>query len=157
MNTWNEFKKEWFGDSETIPVQVAQKIKQGTTRKIDKAYGEMSDADREAQKAVARGMRESVSKAVPEVVPLNAEESELLNVLDVAEKHALMEANKNIGGMAWIAHNPAGWAAFMADRSAAFKSLAARVAHRQAEESLKTVGKIVGATEGAAVGALEQE
>jgi hypothetical protein len=38
-----------------------------------------------------------------------------------------MEANKNPGGISLLAKNPMTWALFMADRSAAFKALAARM------------------------------
>lgn len=110
-----------------IPVQAAQSMKQGTYRVLAGKYGQMGSAETEAQKALARGLKEEIATAIPAVGPMNAEESRLLTTLSVAERRALMDANKNPMGLASLAHNPLGWAAFMADRSAAFKSLAARM------------------------------
>jgi len=109
-----------------IPVQAAQEMKQGTYKVLAKKYGQVGAADTEAQKGLARGLKEEIAMAVPAVGPLNAEESRLITTLNVAERRALMEMNKNPMGLATLAKNPAAWAAFMADKSALFKSLAAR-------------------------------
>lgn len=110
----------------TMPVQLAQKMKQGTYQVLAKKYGQIGSADTEAQKGLARGLKEEIAKAVPDVGALNAKESELINALNVSERRALMDMNKNPMGLAGLAHSPAAWAAFMADKSALFKSLAAR-------------------------------
>lgn len=110
-----------------IPVQMAQDLKQGTYRVMAKKYGQMGSAETEAQKALARGLKEEIATAVPEVAALNAKESALLATLSVADRRAMMELNKNPMGLSLLAQNPAAWAAFMADRSAAFKSVAARL------------------------------
>lgn len=115
-----------------IPVQVAQNMKQGTYKVLHGKYGQMGSAETEAQKALARGLKEGVGKAVPDVVPLNAEEARLLKTLSVTERRALMELNKNPVGLGALASNPAGLVAFMADRSAAFKSIAARLVNAAA-------------------------
>lgn len=109
-----------------MSVQAAQEMKKGTYRVLKGKYGQMGSAETEAQKGLARGLKEEIAAAVPEVGPLNAEESRLLTTLSVAERRALMELNKNPLGLASLASNPMGFAAFMADKSAAFKSLAAR-------------------------------
>jgi len=94
------------------------------------AFGEVGgSAEIEAQKSLARGLKEGISQAVPEVAGLNAQEAKLLTTLKVAERRALMDANKNPMGLALLASHPGTWAAFMADRSAAFKGLAARLAN----------------------------
>jgi len=110
-----------------IPVQLAQQMKQGTYKVLAGKYGQMGSAETEAQKALARGLKDEIASAVPAVGPLNAEESRLLSTLSVAERRALMDANKNPMGLAALAHNPLSWAAFMADKSAGFKALAARM------------------------------
>jgi hypothetical protein len=110
----------------TMPVQDAQLMKQGTYKVLAKKYGQLGSADTEAQKALARGLKDEIATAVPDVSGLNAEESKLLDTLSVTERRALMDMNKNPLGLAALAHNPAGWAAFMADKSALFKSLVAR-------------------------------
>jgi len=110
-----------------IPVQAAQKLKQGTYKVLNGKYGQMGSAETEAQKGLARGLKDEIAAAVPAVGPLNAEESRLLSTLDVTERRALMDANKNPMGLAALAHNPVSWAMFMADKSALFKSLASRM------------------------------
>jgi hypothetical protein len=110
-----------------IPVQLAQKIKQGTYRILEKKYGQLGSADVEAQKALARGLKEGVAAAEPKVTALLRRESNLINALDVAERRAFMDMNKNPGGLAWLTTDPRNFAAFMADKSALFKSLVARM------------------------------
>lgn len=121
----------------SMPVQAAQEMKQGTYRVLKNKYGEIGSADTEAQKALARGLKEEISSAVPGVAMMNKLESQLLDTLSVTERRALMDANKNPLGLAALASNPVGWAAFMADRSALFKSLAARLAHQTAQAASK--------------------
>ena len=129
---WTSFRTHPLlaGKSE-MPVQTAQKLKQGTYKQLAKKYGEMGSADIEAQKTLARGLKEEIAAKVPQIAGLNAEESKLLATLNVTERRALQELNKNPGGLAWLTHNPANWAAFTADKSALFKSLAARLLYRQ--------------------------
>jgi hypothetical protein len=110
-----------------IPAQDAQALKQGTYKVLAKKYGQLGSADTEAQKGLARGLKEQIANAVPEVAGLNAKESDLIRTLGVTERRALMDMNKNPMGLAALAHNPASWAMFMADKSALFKSLAARM------------------------------
>lgn len=109
-----------------IPVQQAQALKQGTYKALSGKYGEAGSAATEAQKALARGLKDNIANAIPGIGQLNAEEARLLKTLSVAERRALMEVNKNPVGLAALAGNPIGFAAFMADKSALFKSLVAR-------------------------------
>lgn len=113
-----------------IPIQLAQEMKQGTYRQLNKKYGEAGTADTEAQKALARGLKEEIALAEPNVAKINAMESALIKTLDIAERRAVMDMNKNPGGLAWLSSNPATWAAFIADKSAAFKSIAARMMYQ---------------------------
>ena len=124
---WEEFKAHPLLTGDTIPVQTAQQLKQGTYRILDKKYGQIGAAETEAQKALARGLKEEIANVVPEVAQLNARESQLITALQVAERRALMDGNKNPVGLAWLAHSPITWAAYMADKSALFKSVAARL------------------------------
>lgn len=110
-----------------LPVQAAQTLKQGTYKTLAKKYGQMGGAETEAQKGLARGLKEEIANAVPEIAGLNAAEARLLTTLKVAERRALMELNKNPMGLSVLAQNPAMMLTFMADRSATFKALAARM------------------------------
>jgi len=108
----------------------------------------VGSAETEAQKSIARGLKDEIADAVPEVAPLNARESDLLNALKVSERRALIEINKNPMGLSLLASNPATWAAFMADRSAGFKAIVARMLY-SGQKAIPQVGTAarIGATE----------
>lgn len=112
--------------TDQIPIQLAQDLKQGTYREVGKKYGQIGSADIEAQKALARGLKEEIALAAPEVAPLNARQSELIKALKVTGRRALMDENKNPLGLTALAPSGTGALAFLADRSALAKSLAAR-------------------------------
>jgi hypothetical protein len=118
---------------DAISVQAAQELKKGTYKILSKKYGQVGAADTEAQKGLARGLKEEIADAVPGIQGLNEAESRLIRTLNVVERRALMELNKNPMGLAALAGSPAGWAAFMADRSSVFKSLAARMVNATLE------------------------
>lgn len=115
---------------QTIPVADAQAMKQGTYRVLSKKYGQIGSAETEAQKALARGLKDEISTAVPGVAQMNSKEADLIKTLGVVERRALMQLNNNPMGLAALAANPKNFALFMADRSPAFKALAARAINR---------------------------
>lgn len=110
-----------------IPVQTAQNMKQGTYHILKDKYGQIGTAETEAQKTLARGLKEEIAAKVPKVAELNAQESKLINALEVGERRAMMELNKNPLGLSILANNKAALAVYMADKSALFKSLVARM------------------------------
>lgn len=112
--------------SGTIPVANAQALKTGTYARIGEKYGQASAASIEAEKALARGLKEEIASAVPEVVPLNAREGQLLEALDVVGRRAALAGNRDPVGFAWAAHNPTTFLAALMDRSPVVKSLLAR-------------------------------
>ena len=128
-----------------IPVQLAQEMKQGTYKVLSKKYGQIGSAETEAQKGLARGLKEEIATAVPGVQVLNAEESKLITTLGVAERRSLMELNKNPLGLASLAGNPLSMLAFMADKSAAFKSIAARMINASTPASGVAAQRLSGA------------
>jgi hypothetical protein len=125
---WDEFRNlhPEIAGKESIPVQLAQELKQGTYGKMAEKYGELGSASVEAQKAIARGLKDEIANAVPEAAELNARNSKLLDTLDVVQRRAFMEGNKNPLSLAPLAHGPTGFAAFMADKTALVKALLAR-------------------------------
>lgn len=131
-----------------MTVQEAQAMKQGTYKQLgEKAYNkELTSADTAAQKKLAFGLKEEVAAAVPGVDKLNKSESELINALHISERRAALDGNKNFGGLAWLSHNPATWAAFMADKSPLFKSILARMMNSGNVE--RAIGGTVGAASG---------
>jgi len=126
LSVWESVTKD------TIPIQKAQALKQGTQGILRKKYGQQGSAEVEANKGLARGLREEIAKAEPSVAPLNAEEHKIIKTLGVMERRMLMDMNKNPAGLSLLAGNKAGFAAFLADRSAGFKSILARMLHRTA-------------------------
>lgn len=141
--SWEQFRNhpllQGLGE---MPVQLAQTLKQGTYKQLAGKYGELSGSEIEAQKAIARGLKDQVAEAVPGVANLNQQESALIKTLNVAERRALLDLNKNPLSLALLAHNPASFAAFMADKSALFKSLAARMLNANSEQVPATAGRL---------------
>ncbi len=126
QKAWTEFLLHPGVPGNSMPVQLAQELKKGTYRQLDKKYGEMGSADIESQKALARGLKEEISQAVPEVSGLNSQEAALINARNVAERRSAMEGNKDILGLSPLASHPTGAIAFMLGRSPLAKSLLAR-------------------------------
>ncbi len=70
-----------------IPVAKAQAMKQGTYKQLgSRSYGELKSAQIEAQKALARGIKEELATQFPELKGLNARESQFLNLEPLLEK-----------------------------------------------------------------------
>jgi hypothetical protein len=116
-----------------LPVQDAQAIKRGTYQVLRNKYGEIGAASTEAQKAIARGLKEEIAAAVPEVSALNQLDSQLIKTLSVVERRTLMDLNKNPMGLSLLSHSPVGLAAYMADKSGVFKAIVARMLHNTSE------------------------
>jgi hypothetical protein len=71
----------------SLPASEAQAMKSGTYRALgDKAYGEVKGASIEAQKALARGLKDEIAVQFPEINGLNAAESKLLDLQPVLER-----------------------------------------------------------------------
>lgn len=126
---------------EEIPVQLAQKLKVGTYKSLgEKAYGELKGATIESGKTLARGFKELIGKAEPGVLGLNKESQALYDTLDVAERRAFMEANKDIAGLSTLSKDMKNQIAMMADRSAPFKALLARTIYKAGKAGEKYSG-----------------
>lgn len=140
----------------SIPVRLAHALKKGTYQSIGgKAYGEVGSVSTEAQKALARGLREEVAGAVPEAADALKHEASLMNVQDVARNRVLGEANKNPMGLAAlrIGDNPLSAVSFLADRSAYVKGLLSRLLYRGTQPQTLAPAAIAGET---AKGQLQQ-
>lgn len=126
---WDKFKTSpLVARKVDIPVQLAHALKKGTYQSLGgKAYGEIGTASVEAQKALARGLREEVGQAVPSILEPLKREASLMNVRDVAGRRALLESNKNTLGLSGLRmDDPLSAATFWADKSALLKALLAR-------------------------------
>jgi len=129
-----------------IPVQLAQAIKQGTYTQLgNKPYGELSGASTEAQKQLARGLKEEIAKAVPGVAERNEVMAALINAKDIASRRVMMSGNNNIVGLGSLANSKAAALGFLADKSDLVKALLARLMHSGAERIPQAIGSGAGA------------
>lgn len=140
-----------------IPVQKAQEIKRGTYQQLKtKSYGELKTAETEAQKDIARGIKDKIAEVVQDVRPLNAEESKLLTALPMVERRVLQHANEHLIGFSWLTHSPEKMVAFMADRSPLFWSLVGRMMDKSSRAVTGKTGPYVGTEISTAASAAEE-
>lgn len=99
------FPGEW------LPVPAAQELKIGYQAAARPAYGQEATAAQEAYKGVARGLRQEIETAHPNVAPWNAEASTLHRVLDVIDRSAAQNAKgpllPNVGTIGGIPYHAA--------------------------------------------------
>ncbi len=75
----------------------AQAEKVATYRQLSGKYGgELSSADIEGQKALARGLRSEIGTAVPAVHPLNAREGKLLELQEPLQRAVVRGGNADV-------------------------------------------------------------
>lgn len=80
-----------------IPASLAQEIKKGTYRQIgSKPYGELSGASVEAQKQLARGIKEELEIPFPEIKMKNLREGKLLDLRPELEAAVNRLGNRRI-------------------------------------------------------------
>lgn len=144
-DVWDGFKNHPLIKGKTIPVQLAQEIKQGLYKILEKKYGQLGSAEVEASKGVGRGLREAISEAVPEVSPLNAKQMEMINALKVAERRALLDGNKNPLGLTMLANDPVKMLTHWANGNAAVKGTVARLLYNGRNEIPEAIGATAGA------------
>lgn len=84
-----------------IPAADAQAMKIGTYQQLKgKAYtGELKSATIESQKALARGLKEELASAFPELSNLNAAESKLYDLQPILEKALQRQGNHQLLGI----------------------------------------------------------
>jgi hypothetical protein len=79
--------------------QDAQSMKQGTYGILRGKYGEQGSAVVEAQKGLARGLKEEIATQFPEINNLNAAESKLLDLQPVLERAVNRISNHQVIGI----------------------------------------------------------
>lgn len=134
LNTISEagqkFLDEFGGDK--IALEQANRIKEGTYAVLRKKYGQMGSADVEAQKALARGLKEEIETQVPGVEAVNRRLGNLSEAEKAVGRRVALSSNRDPVGILWVAHNPAAFLAGLMDRSPAVKSMLARGAYSSA-------------------------
>jgi hypothetical protein len=93
-----------------LSLSEAQAMKQGTYRTLKgKSYGELKSADTETQKALARGLKQEIATAAPEVGPLNLTESKLISLKKALQDRGRTAGNADplkLGEQVLMASNP---------------------------------------------------
>lgn len=83
-----------------ISALSAQQLKSGTYQQLgNKAYGELSSASIEAQKALARGIKEELQTQFPEIKGLNQQEGKLLDLQPLLERAVGRIGNHQLVGI----------------------------------------------------------
>lgn len=156
--TLDAFKAK--GGSTGISVQTAQEMKQANYKKLgDEAYSYLSGqkpiAGRDAVKNITSGLREGIEKVAPEVGPLNARQSDLINAISIAERRALMDSKLSplslTTSMSLIHGNPLAALGMFANGSTALKAYLARALYSGQNEIPAMLGRA------GTVGALESQ
>lgn len=150
---WGQFVKSPLVNGKTeIPVQVAQSLKTGTYRALADKYGEIGSASTEAQKALARGLRDEIAKAVPGVVEPLKREAALRQVMDVAGRRSLMAGNNNMFGLGALRlDDPKSAATFLADRWIWLKAALAQNLYAAGKPELFAAPALLGSSTGPAL------
>jgi len=125
-----------------MPVRLAQELKQGTYKQLRDKYGELGNASTEAQKALARGLREEIEAAVPGVAGTNAKASDIWNALSVAERGAATGAKGPQNSLAFISANPKAAAYYEMSKSKLLKSAIARALYSGQEQIPANIARI---------------
>lgn len=129
-----------------IPVAQANEIKQGIYQMLRDKYGELGSDAVEAQKTLARHIKESVGAAEPGVAADLKKQSSLANLLNIMRRRTAVEGNTNIGGLAPLASNPPAAMAFLADKYGLSKSMLANLLHSGAQVGVPSAaGGLTGA------------
>lgn len=76
-----------------MAADVAQDIKKGTYQQLKGKYGKAGTAQIEAEKALARGIKEELARQVPEIADLTAQQAKLLQLDKVLELAVNRAAN----------------------------------------------------------------
>ena len=156
---WEEFKNhpDLAGRLQNIPVELANKLKQGTYKALDaKAYGEQMGAATEAQKALARGLKETVGEAKPSVAPILKEQGDLINAKDLMKRRVELLSGQDPISLGWLAAHPIQALGYISERNAPLKGLLARLLYSQAPAAGAPAGRLAGTMAGYPMGSPEE-
>jgi hypothetical protein len=122
---------EFAKDAMTVP--QAQDLKRGIYQEIKDSYGTLSGPAKEAKKAIARGLKEEVAGAVPEITKLNARDAQLMAAEEAVGRRVSVAGNRDPVGFAWAASgHPATFIAALMDRHPVVKSMLANAMWKSA-------------------------
>lgn len=157
---WEEFKNhpDLAGRLQRIPVELANRLKQGTYKSLEsKAYGEQMGAATEAQKALARGLRETVAEAKPGVAPILEQQSALINAKELAKRRADLLSKQDPVSLGWLVAHPLQAAGYIAERNSPLQALLARLLYSQSPGAGAAAGRLAGTMAGGTTGLAPEE
>lgn len=79
-----------------IPIDIAQKIKQGTYKGLAEKYGFEGSAAVEADKTVARSLKDQIAEQYPELTNLNARDGSLISLEDAMTRRVAQMRKSSI-------------------------------------------------------------
>lgn len=122
----------------------AQALKQGTYTQVRKKYGQLGTADTEAQKALARGLKEELEQIAPGIDVQNARTEDLTTAAKAVGRRVAVTSNRDIGGLADLAvTSPLTFLTVLADRSPAVKSMLARGLYQSAGAASRVAPQLI--------------
>lgn len=127
-----------------LPIQVAQKIKQGSYKALgDAAYGMglKPAAERDTLKAITGGLKKEIEAGEPSVAAPNARTSELVNALKILQRRVMMGENRNPVGLGMLSPSLGHAAGWLLDRSDLVKGLVSRLAYAGREQIPATAAR----------------
>jgi hypothetical protein len=131
-----------------ITLADAQDMKTGTYRALkEKAYGELKGPEIEAQKALARGLKEEIEQEAAnsgvDISALNAREGASITARDAIARRIAAAGNRDPVSLAWLAHNPTASMLFVMERSPAVKSMLARGLYQSASRAARVPENVI--------------
>lgn len=126
-----------------IPIEEANALKQGTYQVLKKKYGQLGSADVEAQKALARGLKEELETLVPGVDLANQRVGDLSQALAAVGRRVAIQSNRDPAGLAWLTHSPTLFMAALMDRHPLVKSLVARGLYNSAAAAARVSPQVI--------------
>lgn len=146
--------------SRDLTLAEAQEMKTGTYRALkEKAYGEMKGPEIEANKALARGLKEEIEREVNKTVAglkgqlglqggidigaLNAREGAAIVTKEAIATRIAQAGNRDPVALAWLASNPTTGLLFLMERSPAVKSMLERGLYQSASRAARVPENVI--------------
>lgn len=134
--------------SRDLTLPEAQAMKSGTYRALkEKSYGELKAPAIEAQKALARGLKEEIEieakKAGVDIAAVNAREGAAITAKEAVARRVAAAGNREPIAMAWLAANPTAGMLFVLERSPAVKSMIARGLYQSASRAAQVPENVI--------------
>lgn len=108
-----------------LTVPEAHAMKKATYQKLGNAYGEMKSASVEAEKALARGLKNAVADRTPGLAAMNAREAELMGAGEAVARRVATNTNADPVGILWASHDPAMFIAGLIQKQPVVRSMLA--------------------------------